>query len=206
MQSLVHVVDDDVAFRTALIRVLRGAGYEVRAYASVAEVLLEANLDAPGCFILDVHMPGPSGLELQAALARRNDPPPVIFISGYLDVPTTVAAMKRGAVDFLAKPVNASELIAAVQNALAVDTAARATRARDRLSRVRFESLSERDRDLLNRVTAGQLNREIAQQMGIAERTVKLHRARIMETLGARTLPDLVRISDRLCQTSGRAH
>ncbi|MFT4173656.1 MAG: response regulator [Rhodocyclaceae bacterium] len=206
MHALVHVVDDDDAFRVSLIRMLRAAGYDVRAYASVAEVLLEACLDGPGCFILDVNMPGPSGLELQAALARRNDPPPVIFVSGYLDVPTTVAAMKRGAVDFLTKPVRAEDLIAAVEGALAIDRAARETRARDRQCRVRFESLSQRDRDLLKRVAAGQLNREIAQQMGIAERTVKLHRARIMDALGAHSLPDLVRIADRLAQPTGQAH
>ncbi|MGC3964810.1 MAG: response regulator [Rhodocyclaceae bacterium] len=203
-EAIIHVVDDDASFRTALVRLLRAEGYIVRAYASVGEVLIEPECATPGCFILDVNMPGPTGIELQVALSRRADPPPVIFLSGYLDVPTTVAAMKLGAVDFLTKPIDRAKLVATVEGALAADRAARERRSGERMFRVRFESLSDRDRCVFDCVAAGMPNREIAEQLGIAERTVKLHRARVMERLGARTVPDLVRMADRLAADGSR--
>ena len=195
---LIHVVDDDADFQAAVSRVLRAAGYEVRCYASAGEFLVAAFDDRPGCVLLDVRMPGPSGLELQDALARMTWHRPIIFMSGYSDIPTTVQAIKAGAVDFLAKPVPRDTLLGAVRNALAREAEERSHRERLGIWRARLATLSSRELAVLERVVSGKLNKVIAAELGAAERTVKAHRARVMEKMGAASLAELVHITDHL--------
>jgi len=194
----VHVVDDDASTRRSLARLLGGAGYEVALYATAEEMLAEAGPELGGCILLDLRLPGRSGLELQERLVEQGCRAPIVFLTAHGDVPASVRAMKRGAVDFLQKPAPADELLAAVSQALESDVGARAHHAElDRL-RALVDTLSERQRDVWLRVARGQLNKQIAQELGIVERTVKLHRARAMEKLEAGSTADLVRIAERL--------
>ena len=196
---VVHVVDDDESFRTAIVRLLRIAGYEALGYASAGGFLLEPpGPDAHGCLVLDVSMPGPSGLDLQAALSRSPLALPVIFLTGHADVPSSVRAMKAGAADFLTKPVDRTALLAAVQNAIERDAEARSARNELATLRARFNSLSARERQVFEAVVAGQLNKQIAADLGAAERTVKAHRARVMAKMAASSVADLVPFANRL--------
>jgi FixJ family two-component response regulator len=195
---VVHVVDDDAGMRTGVCRLLEAAGYEARAYASAGDFLLADPLDAPGCVLLDLRMPGPSGLELQQALAKRGDPLPVIFLTGHGDVASSVRALKAGASDFLTKPVDSKMLLAAVENALVEDAARRAERDDLRTLQARYEALTPREREVFARVVAGKLNKQIAGEIGTAERTVKAHRARVMEKMQVDSLAELVRVASRL--------
>jgi FixJ family two-component response regulator len=195
---VIHVVDDDAGMRTGLCRLLEAVGYEARPYASPGDYLLHDPGDTPGCVLLDVRMPGPSGLELQQALARRSEPLPVVFLTGHGDVPTSVQALKGGAVDFLTKPVKRDTLLAAVENALAQDAAGRAEREAVRVLQARYETITAREREVLTQVVAGRLNKQIAGEIGAAERTVKAHRARVMEKMGFESVADLVRAAGRL--------
>jgi len=196
--AVVHVVDDDESFRQALTRLLRTAGYEVRPYASAGAFLLERQAGARGCLVLDMKMPGPSGLELQEALLRQNEMLPIIFLTGYGDIPRAVQALKAGAVDFLTKPVQRTALLAAVQTALTRDVARRATRDRVRESHTRLDSLTPREREVLAHVTEGKPNKWIAAELGTAERTVKAHRAQIMRKMGVSSVAELVHVTDEL--------
>ena len=195
----VHVVDDDARFREAVSRVLSTAGLNVRQYASGGAFLL-ANIDkgAPGCLLLDVNMPGPSGIELHEALAARAESLPVIFLTGRSDVSSGVRAMKAGAVDYLTKPVERGVLLAAIGSAIERHQKRSAEAADDHTLLARYQTLTERERDVLGCVVAGRMNKQIADQLGIAERTVKVHRAHAMEKLGAESLAELVRITMRL--------
>ena len=195
---LIHVVDDDVDFQAAVSRVLRTAGYEVRCYASAGEFLVAAFDDRPGCVLLDVRMPGPSGLELQDALARMTWHRPIVFMSGYSDIPTTVQAIQAGAVDFLAKPIPRDTLLGAVRNALMRDAEGRSERERVSVWRTRLQTLTARELEVLEGVVLGKLNKVIGAELGAAERTVKAHRARVMEKMGAASLAELVHITDHL--------
>ena len=195
---LIHVVDDDAAFQVAVSRVLRAAGYEVRCYASAGEYLVAAFDARPGCVLLDVRMPGPSGLDMQDALTRMARHRPIVFMSGYSDIPATVRAIKGGAVDFLAKPVPRETLLGAVRNALAREAEERGERERLRDWRARLGTLSARELEVLQRVVSGKLNKVIAAELGAAERTVKAHRARVMEKMGAASLAELVHIAGSL--------
>lgn len=195
---IVHVVDDDLSLRTALTRLLRAAGYEVRAYASAGEFLMAEPGAVPGCLVLDVRMPGSSGLELQAALEKRPEPLPIIFLTGHGDIPTSVRAMRSGAVDFLTKPVKRQDLLGAVQAALARDAERRAARTQRATLRARFESLTPREREVFTHVVAGLLNKQIAAELGCALRTVKLHRGRVMQKMHAGSLAELVRVAEEL--------
>jgi FixJ family two-component response regulator len=195
---VIHIVDDDAGMRTGLCRLLEAAGYETRAYASAGDFLLHDPGDAPGCVLLDVKMPGPSGLELQQALAKRREPLPVVFLSGHGDIPTSVQALKAGAVDFLTKPVKRDTLLAAVEGALAQNAASRAVREELRALQARYETLTLRERQVFAHVVAGKLNKQIAGDIGAAERTVKAHRAQVMEKMRAGSLADLVRVAGRL--------
>ncbi|MEC5398053.1 response regulator transcription factor [Uliginosibacterium sp. H1] len=194
---VVRVVDDDPSFRTAIQRLLRSAGFEVSTYASVAEVLLDAQ-QTPGCFLLDMDLPDASGLELQRALSHWQDPPPVVFLSGMSDVPSTATAMKAGAFDFLAKPVEGSVLTGVIEAALVRDSELRSRRQSWLQLQARYAQLSDRERDVMRMVVEGVLNRDIAEALDMAERTVKAHRAQVMDKMGAHTLPDLVRMAERL--------
>lgn len=196
--ATIHVVDDDETFRRSLVRLLSAAGHAVRTYGSTGEFLLKNTDDSPGCVLLDFQLPGPSGLELQEALASRGTRLPVVFLSGRGDIPVAVHAMKAGAVDFLTKPVCRKELLEAVQKALERCRKERARFAVLESWRERHGRLTARELEVLERVVAGKLNKIIAGELGIAERTVKLHRARIMEKMGARSLAELVHIAEQL--------
>ena len=195
---LIHVVDDDESLRTSLLRLLGAAGFEARGYASTGEFLLQPLPDRPGCVLLDVRLPGPSGLDLQAALQRQGVALPVVFLTGYADVASSVRAMKAGAVDFLTKPVERAALFDALQRALA--RAAVQRPARDEAERLRacFAALTPGEREVFDRIVAGMLNKQIGDELGIAERTVKARRAQLMAKLGVGSVAELGRLAERL--------
>ena len=202
-KASVHVVDDDDSFRTAVARLLRAAGYEVRTYASAGEFALAYDASLSGCLLMDVRMPGPSGLDLQASLSRLHNPLPIIFLTGHGDISMSVRAMKAGAVDFLTKPVQRVELLRAVKTALAHEAEGRSKWERLRAWRERLARLTLREREVFDRVTAGQPNKQIASETKSAERTVKAHRAQVMEKMGAGSLAELVHIADELHHSEG---
>jgi FixJ family two-component response regulator len=189
---VVHVVDDDASSRAAAARLLRAAGHTVRVHSSAVEFLAEAG-DAAGCIVLDLRMPGPSGLELQERLAQTDSLLSVVFVSGHGDVPKTAQAMKAGAVDFLTKPVDPPTLLDAVERALARSLGRRAERERRLELTELYEQLTQREREVFAHVISGQLNKQIAFDLGTAEQTVKVHRARVMTKLKADSVPDLIR-------------
>jgi FixJ family two-component response regulator len=195
---IVHVVDDDDSLRTAVTRLLRAAGYQVRGHCSAGEFLLARPGDAPGCIVLDVDMPGPSGLDLQAGFRERDDALPIIFLTGHGDIPMSVQAMKAGAVDFLTKPFQRDALLSAVRTALARDAETRTARDRVSILRSRQEALTARERAVFALVVAGKLNKQIAAELGTSERTVKAHRAQVMEKMQAASLAELVHVADQL--------
>jgi len=192
ISPLIRIVDDDDSMRTALGRLLTLAGYQVRPYASAGDFLLDEPDATPGCLLLDVHMPGPSGLELQEALRRRGTLLPVVFLSGHGDVPSTVRAMKAGASDFLCKPVDRQTLLAAIETALASPTNRALPASSGPPASV---SLTEREITVLRSVIAGRLNKQIAADMDLSERTIKSCRADLMRKLGAGSLAELVRLA-----------
>jgi len=202
-EGIVHVLDDDASVRAALVRLLRAAGYEARAHASPASYLLELPTDAPRCLILDVRMPGASGLEIQEALARRGESVPIVFLTGHGDIPMSVQAMRAGAVDFLTKPVRREPLLNAVHTALSRDAARKSDRSAMDDVKARFETLTPREREVFEGVVAGKLNKRIAVEIGMAERTVKAHRAHLMGKMKVVSVADLVRMAERL-RRSGR--
>jgi FixJ family two-component response regulator len=195
---VVHIVDDDDSLRTALQRQLTAAGHRARTYASAGEFLLSPPSDGPGCLLLDLAMPGPSGLELQEALGRHGVRLPVIFLTGHGDLAAGVRAMKAGAVDFLTKPVERQALLDAIGHALTVDAAQRASRSADADLQRRFAQLTPREREVFELVVAGLLNKQIADRLGIGERTVKSQRAQVMSKLGATNAAELGRIAAAL--------
>lgn len=197
---LIHVVDDDDSLRNALLRLLRAAGFEARGYASVGEFLLDPPPDRAGCLLLDVRLPGPSGLDLQAALQRQGRSLPIVFMTAHAELAAGVAAMKAGAVDFLGKPIEAATLFDAIGRALARDARERAARDEQRELRTLFDALTPREREVFQLAVAGQRNKQIADALGIAERTVKLQRARLMAKLGLSTPTELGRLAERLRQ------
>jgi len=197
-QPIVHVVDDNSSFRAAVTRLLRAANYRVASYASAAEFLKCDPGGAPGCVLVDLKMPKVSGLDLQKELAGMENWLPVIFLTGHGDIAASVQAMKAGAVDFLTKPVRREALLRVVDNALGVDSQARAARASlGRLQKL-YESLTPREREVLAHVVSGKLNKQIAFDLSMSERTVKAHRASIMDKLCADSVADLVRFTQQL--------
>ena len=195
---IVHVVEDDRAAREATARFLRAAGYQVRIYATATEFLETAPINVPGCVVLDLQLPGLSGLDLQRALAYREDPPPVVFLSGRSGVQQSVEAMKLGAIDFLTKTADGLELLAAVSRAIARDADGREERGRLRLLRDRHARLSPREREVLAHLISGQLNKQVGFDLGISEQTTKIHRHRILEKMQAHSIADLVRMASDL--------
>ncbi len=195
--AVVHVVDDDKGMLSALSTLLKAAGYEVRTYASARDFLL-ARPGSPGCVILDVRMPGQSGLDVQQALTADDARLPVIFLTAHGDIPMSVRAVQAGAVDFLTKPVKRATLLAAVDTALARDAEQRAEREERRALQSRYDNLTARERQVLALVVTGRLNKQTAGSLGIAERTVKVHRAHVMEKMQVASLAELVHLAERL--------
>jgi FixJ family two-component response regulator len=193
----IHVVDDDSAVRRAITRLLSVADYEVHPHESAEAFLAEPPADVPGCVILDVALPGQDGVALQQVLAERGIHLPVIFLTGHADVPLTVNAMKQGALDFLVKPVDVDVLLAAIGRALQKDERLREQRARREATDSRLASLTPREREVLMHVMEGRLNKQIAADLGTAEKTVKVHRARGMEKMHVRSVAELVRAVER---------
>jgi len=204
VQACVSVVDDDALVLRSLGRLLRSAGFTVRTYPSPQAFLAQGAGDAPGCVVLDLSMPGLSGLDLQKALASSPDPRPVVFISARGDVPSSVAAMKAGAVDFLTKPFDQEQLLAAVHAAIERDRSARIAREERSSIGERVATLTPREREVLSRVVDGRLNKQIAAELGTAEKTVKVHRARMMRKMGVDSLAGLVRAWTVIRQTGAQ--
>ena len=200
--GLIHVVDDDDSLRGALLRLLEAAGFEVRGYASAGEFLLQRLPDSPSCLLLDIRMPGPSGLALHESLQRQGTALPVVFLTGHGDVATGVWAMKAGAVDFLTKPVERDALLAALKRALARDALQRASRREAEQLRRRFASLTVREREVFDRIVAGKLNKQVADELGVSERTVKAERAQVLAKLGASSVADLGQLNEQLRRLS----
>lgn len=199
MPGLVHVVDDDASFRTAIERRLKLAGYEVATYASALELLDSLSDDEQvGCILLDVRIPGLSGPDLQARLVASGSMLPIIFLTGHADTPTTVRAIKAGAEDFLTKPVSSEQLLDAIERALASQRTARAQASRLDLLRRHLAALTQRERQVFDLIVRGRINKQIAHELGTTERTVKAHRHQVMEKMQVRSLAELVSIAERL--------
>jgi FixJ family two-component response regulator len=197
MKPIVFIIDDDASVRKSLSRLLRSAGFEVETFASAELFLEREHYDGVGCLVLDVRMPGISGIDLQDELGKADYSMPIIFITGHGDIPMGVHAMKKGAVDFLAKPFEDEELLQAVREAIEKDRRGRAEHAEVHEVRGRFSLLTARELDVLRYVITGMLNKQIAHKLGIAEKTVKVHRGRIMEKLGIDSVADLVRLAEK---------
>jgi FixJ family two-component response regulator len=195
---LVHVVDDDEASRVGTSRLLIAAGHEVRVHGSALEFLTAVRPQMAGCIILDMRLPDQNGLELQSSLAERGVSLPIIFLTGYAEVPDTVRAIQRGAVDFLTKPVDGGTLLAAVSRALTQDASAREANARLQVIRARYDRLTPREREVLLHLIGGQLNKQVAADLQITERTIKQHRARIFEKLEVDSIAEITRLALKL--------
>jgi FixJ family two-component response regulator len=193
---LVFLVDDDASVRKSLARLVKTAGYEAELFASVRDFLARAPYDGPCCLVLDVRMPGLTGLDLQEALRVAGQRLSIVFITGHRDVPVSVKAMKAGAVDFLTKPVDAETLLEAIRQAVARTLTDRRRQARVKEIRGRIATLTPREAAVFALVVTGMLNKQIGSQLGIAEKTVKVHRARVMEKMQAGSLAELVRLAD----------
>jgi FixJ family two-component response regulator len=197
-EPTVVVVDDDPEIRDSLQSLLHSVGFQVELFASVQKYLVNGHLDRPGCFILDVRLPGRSGLDFLDDLAKAHSRIPVIFISGFADVPMSVRAMKAGAVEFLTKPVRHQDLLEAVQSAVERDRVRRSGERAVAVLQALFETLSPREREVMVQVVTGRLNKVIAGDLNLAEATVKVHRAQVMRKMGVRSVADLIRMADRI--------
>jgi FixJ family two-component response regulator len=197
-KPIVFVVDDDIAIREALASLIGSEGLQVECFASPQEFLRGRIPDCPSCLVLDVRMPGLSGFDSQRDLVRAERQIPIIFVTAHGDIPMAVQAMKDGAIDFLAKPFRDEELLNAIRKALERDAAARAREAEVGEIRGRLAQLTTRQRQIMTRVVAGRLNKQTAAELGISENTIKVHRHRIMETMGANSLADLIHMLERL--------
>ena len=198
MSGLVHIVDDDASFRTAMERRLKKAGYEVAIYPSAQDLLDRLPDESePGCILLDVRIPGLSGPELQDRLSELGSTLPIVFLTGYADIQTTVRAIKAGAEDFLTKPVSSEDLLAAVERALAHHQAARGQR--DKLDTVRahIATLTPREREVFELIVRGKTNKQVGKRLGATERTIKAHRHRVMEKMQVQSLAELVSLAER---------
>jgi FixJ family two-component response regulator len=198
VDAIVFVVDDDEPMRKSLQNLIGSVGLRVEAFASAPEFLRSKLTDVPGCLVLDVRLPGLSGLDLQKRMVEAGIEIPIIFITGHGDIPMTVQAMKAGAVEFLTKPFRDQDLLDAIQQALDRDRAARKHRTQINELHNRLDSLTPREREVMGLVVAGLLNKQIAGELGTSETTIKIHRHQVMEKMGAGSLAELVRMADRL--------
>jgi FixJ family two-component response regulator len=203
--ELVGIVDDDQSVRRSLQRLFKSAGHAAESFPSAEDYLAREIFEGPICLVLDVRMPGLHGLALQEALERRGAGEQIVFITGHGDIPTCKQAMKNGAVDFLTKPFDAAELIDAVKRALARGEECLRQRGERHEARLRVDTLTSREFEVFRFVIIGLLNKQIAAELGTAEKTIKVHRGRVMQKLGVTSVPDLVRISQRAGVTPGRS-
>jgi FixJ family two-component response regulator len=196
LQSMVFVVDDDASMREAMQRLFRSVGLQAEVFASAAEFLRSKLADVPCCLVLDVRLPGQSGLDFQTELAKANIQVPIIFMTGHGDIPMTVKAMKAGAIEFLPKPFRDQDMLDAVRVGIARDRARREGERAISDVRAKFATLTPREQEVMGFVTAGLMNKQIAGEMQLAEITVKLHRGSVMRKMSAKSLADLVRMAD----------
>jgi FixJ family two-component response regulator len=197
-QELVFVIDDDASMRTSLSSLFRSVGLRVEVFDSASDFLKTGRPDAASCLVLDVRLPGVSGLDFQSELAKANIRIPIVFITGHGDIPMTVKAMKAGAVEFLTKPFREQDLLDAVRLGLERDRTRRAGEAVVSELRGKFEALTSREQEVMGFVTSGLMNKQIAADLGVSEITVKVHRGNVMRKMGAKSLADLVRMADGL--------
>jgi FixJ family two-component response regulator len=202
--SVVFVIDDDPSVREAIRNLIRSVGLRVEPFETAQDFLRSEIQDIPGCLVLDVRLPGLSGLDLQRELAARKVTLPIIFITGHADIPMSVHAMKAGALEFLTKPFRDQDLLDAIQQALERARSMRQERADAARLRARLDALTSREREVMNLVVAGLLNKQIAGELRISEITVKLHRGRVMKKMGADSLAELVRMAERLGVAASR--
>jgi FixJ family two-component response regulator len=191
----VHIVDDDLSFLTSISRLFRASGFAVKTFSSAGDFLARRDADAPGCVLADLQMPGMNGLDLQSALAQTTNPLPILFLTGHGDIPSTVRAMRSGAEDFLEKRAAKEKILDAVRRSFARDASERESRARESALRARFDVLSKRELEVLAHVVQGKLNKQISADLGIHERTVKLHRTAITTKLGIQSVAELTKVT-----------
>jgi FixJ family two-component response regulator len=196
--TFVHVIDDDSTLRVALDSLFRSVGLATKCYGSVQDFIASLPPGAAGCLVLDVRLPGLSGLDFQAQLAELGITLPVVLMSGHGDIPMSVRGMKAGAVDFLPKPFRDQDMLDAVMTAIELDRTRRKSASGDAVIRAGYATLSPREQQVMTLVVAGKMNKQVAGDLGLSEITIKIHRASVMRKMGARTLPDLVRMAERL--------